>query len=144
MMVLLIGTAMIIVTVAVHALGSAYWLMFVDARISRNREEGATNHLIYAVLSTATVLMLLHVLESVLWALCYLLLPDRAGLEGPSQAVYFSMVTLTTLGYGDVTLSQQWELLAGMEAMVGITVFGLTTAMLFAVVNHAWSAFRER
>jgi hypothetical protein len=29
-------------------------------------------------------------------------------------------------------------MLGGMEAMVGITVFGLTTAILFAVVQRFW------
>jgi hypothetical protein len=42
------------------------------------------------------------------------------------------------LGYGDITLSAEWNLLSGMEAMVGITVFGLTTALLFAVIQQIW------
>ena len=143
MMVLLLGTVMIIVTVAMHSLGAAYWLTFVDAKMHHRKHEGAAHHVFVAVVSTATVLLLLHMLQAVLWALFYLLLPGRAGLESLAQAVYFSMVTFTTLGYGDVTLSPEWELLAGMEAMVGITVFGLTTAFLYAVVQRAWAARRQ-
>ena len=48
------------------------------------------------------------------------------------------MVTFTTLGYGDITLAREWQLLTGVEGMVGITVFGLTTAMLFAVIQKSW------
>jgi voltage-gated potassium channel len=144
MIALLIGTVMIIFTVAFHALGSSYWLMFVGARIHRPNREGATTHLFFNVMATATVLLLLHAVEAVFWALLYLLLPGRAGLEGLDQALYLSMVTFTTLGYGDVTLSQDWQLLAGMEAMAGITVFGLTTALLYAVVQRAWHVSRHR
>jgi hypothetical protein len=143
MTVLLIGTVMIIVTVATHSLGAARWLTFMDVEMHRREREGATQHVFLTVLSTATVLMLLHMLQAVLWALCYMLLPGHAGLQSLAQAVYFSMVTFTTLGYGDVTLSQEWELLAGMEAMVGITVFGLTTALLYAVVQRAWTVRRN-
>ena len=74
----------------------------------------------------------------VLWALFYFLLPDNAGLNNWAEAIYFSIVTFTTLGYGDVTLSPAWRQLSGMEAMVGIVVFGLTTAILFTVIQRVW------
>ena len=48
------------------------------------------------------------------------------------------MITFTTLGYGDITLAQEWQLLTGVEGMVGIVVFGLTTALLFAVIQKSW------
>ena len=48
------------------------------------------------------------------------------------------MITFTTLGYGDITLAQEWHLLTGVEGMVGIVVFGLTTALLFAVIQKSW------
>lgn len=51
--------------------------------------------------------------------------------------MYFSLVSFTTLGYGDVTLNPQWELLGPMEAMAGITVIGLSTAILFAVIQRS-------
>ena len=89
-------------------------------------------------MSTAVFLLLLHVIEVHLWALVYVFLPGQAGLNNYAEAVYFSIVTLTTLGYGDITLNAQWQLLSGMEAMVGIMVFGLTTATLFAVIQQSW------
>jgi voltage-gated potassium channel Kch len=144
MMILLIGSAMAALTVAIHALGAARWLTFVGNRIRRRQGVGAPNHLFSAVLSTATVLILLHSVEALFWALLYLALPDNAGLENLNQALYFSMITLTTLGYGDVTLSPEWALLAGMEAMVGITVFGLTTALLYAVVQQVWKVAHQQ
>ena len=50
--------------------------------------------------------------------------------------LYFSMVTFTTLGYGDVTLDPSWRLLASFEAANGIVIFGWTTALIVAYVQR--------
>lgn len=61
------------------------------------------------------------------WAIAYYQLGVFTTLE---QAVYFSLVCYTTLGFGDVLLVQDWRLLAGMEAANGFLNFGLLTALL--------------
>jgi voltage-gated potassium channel Kch len=53
-------------------------------------------------------------------------------------ALYFSMVTFTTLGYGDVVLDERWRLMAAFEAANGIIIFGLTTAAVVAVVQRVY------
>ena len=62
-----------------------------------------------------------------IWALAYLGLGVFATLE---EAVYFSLVNYTTLGYGDVLMHPAWRLLGGMEAANGFLNFGLLTALL--------------
>ncbi len=89
-------------------------------------------------------LLFLHMVEVIFWAAAYYALPGHAGLSSFSESIYFSIVTFTTLGYGDITLSTQWDALAGMEAMVGIVVFGLTTALIFAIVQRIWMAADHR
>jgi voltage-gated potassium channel Kch len=44
--------------------------------------------------------------------------------------MYFSIVTFTTLGYGDVLVAEQWRILAATEAANGIIMFGWTTALI--------------
>ena len=140
MVVLAIGIFLISMTIVIHAVGAAYWLLNIS-RQSIGRKGGYhSKELVLAVLWTAVVLLILHMVEVFLWAVAYHFLPGRAGLTDFSEALYFSIVTFTTLGYGDITLNADWRLLSGMEAMVGITVFGLTTAILFAVVQKAWHA----
>ena len=138
MWVLIIGVLMIVVTVAIHAIGTTYWLDLLGNRLRQHAHSQESLHLFRGIMSTAVALLMLHAVEVLLWALVYVLLPGQAGLNNYAEAVYFSMVTLTTLGYGDITLSMNWQLLAGMEAMVGIMVFGLTTATLFAVIQQSW------
>lgn len=61
------------------------------------------------------------------WAAAYWQLGVFSSLE---EAVYFSLVCYTTLGFGDLLLVQDWRLLAGMEAANGFLNFGLLTALL--------------
>ena len=138
MILLLISIGMIILTVGIHTVGAAWWLSSLGKRIVKRHHLNQPTRLFRSILSTACVLILLHVLEAFLWALLFMVLPARGGLDSFREALYFSMVTFTTLGYGDITLNADWRLLAGVEGMVGIVVFGLTTALLFAVIQKSW------
>jgi len=81
-----------------------------------------------------------HLIQVLLWAVTYVLIDAIQGFE---KAMYFSMVTFTTLGYGDVTLEPGWRLLGSFEAAVGIIMFGWTTAIVVAVVHKAYLDTRD-
>lgn len=66
------------------------------------------------------------------WAALYIALGLFDGLE---PALYFSIASFTTVGYGDVVLEPGWRLLAGMTATHGLLTFGLFTAFLVEVFN---------
>lgn len=76
--------------------------------------------------------------QMALWALVYLALGE---FETAEAALYFSGVTFTTLGYGDVTLSSDARLLGPLEAAGGLLMFGVSTAIFAAAMQH-W--MRER
>jgi voltage-gated potassium channel Kch len=78
-------------------------------------------------------MFLVSLLDAVLWAHAYL---GVGAIEQLEEALYFSMVTFTTLGYGDVTLPPDWRLLASFEAANGIIMFGWTTALVAAVIQR--------
>lgn len=84
---------------------------------------------------TAAVLLVLHLGEVLMWAFAYYTIP---GIQTPStveDCIYFSMVTFTTLGYGDIVISSSWRLFSGIQAMAGMLVFGWSSALLFAAMN---------
>lgn len=67
------------------------------------------------------------------WALAFQALGAFGGLE---EAVYFSLVCFTTLGFGDLLMPQDWRILAGMEAANGFLNFGLLTALLIEAMRQ--------
>jgi voltage-gated potassium channel len=77
-------------------------------------------------------LLLLHLAEAVVWALFLVLAGTLPDLE---TAVYYSLTSYTTVGYGDVTLPERWRLLGPIEAAVGILMLGWSTGVLVAVIG---------
>ena len=73
------------------------------------------------------LLALAHLVDIALWALLYCLCGEFAEFEG---AYYHSAVNFSTLGYGDIVMSIRWRLLGPLEAMNGIVMFSLSTALL--------------
>jgi hypothetical protein len=138
----LIGMFLVGLTVVVHAVGTTYWLRFTVRSLS-SKDAWRSQTALAVLLSTAVVLLLLHVAEVFLWAVTYLVLPVITRLETLEEAVYFSLVTFTTLGYGDITLNKEGRLLSGIEAMNGILLFGWTTATLFSVVQRIAQAMKK-
>jgi hypothetical protein len=72
------------------------------------------------------------------WALFYLVNPLITALPDLETAFYFSMVTFTTLGYGDVVLTGPWRTLASIQAANGVIIFGWTTALIFYFIQHLY------
>ncbi len=54
------------------------------------------------------------------------------------KSLYFSTVTFTTVGYGDIVLGIEWRQLATFEAMNGWIIFGWTTALIITVVERLY------
>ena len=81
-----------------------------------------------------------HYLDIVLYAFGYWFFENASQLEDYESALYFSSVTYTTLGYGDIVLTDGWRLLCGLQAMNGTLLFGWSTALLFLLVQRLWLA----
>jgi Ion channel len=78
-------------------------------------------------------MVLFHLIEITVWAVFFLwqdAMPDL------SSALYFSAVTYTTTGYGDLVLPAEWRLVGAVEALTGILMCGWSTGFFFAVVNR--------
>ena len=85
------------------------------------------------MLITVLAIIFIHTVEAWGWAALFMVLGEFRDI---STALYFSVVTSTTLGYGDVTLSESWRLLGTFEAMGGLILFGASTAFLIGFMRH--------
>jgi hypothetical protein len=85
--------------------------------------------------SLVFLMSLAAMVESSLWAGFYVMVGALPTFE---QASYFSLVTFTTLGYGDVTLHEDWRMLGAFQAANGVLMFGWTTAIIVAVAHRVF------
>jgi len=81
------------------------------------------------------VLFAAHVAEAGVWAL---FLKWRGLAAGFGEGFYYTAVTITTLGYGDVTLPPPWRQLGPLLAIAGVLKFGCSSAFLFVVMQGVW------
>ena len=127
-----------VLTIFIHALFMVGGLKVARWRRSRFGDVG--KEMVKAgLLSALTVWMFLAiVLEAGLWALLYLFDPLVAELPDLETAFYFSMVTFTTLGFGDVVLTGPWRMLASIQAANGVIIFGWTTALIFYFIQRIY------
>ena len=128
-----IAAVLIVATTVIHAGG-----MILAMRLMRSRDihlKRLRQMRIYRVGGIVLLMFNVSLLEVLLWATTYHLLN---ALEGFEPAFYFSMVTFTTLGYGEIVLGEQWRLLASFEAANGIIMFGWTTAIILAAVQRIY------
>ena len=88
---------------------------------------------VWMLVQIAVWTVLAHLIEIAIWAAAYVGLGVLPNFE---VATYFSMVTYTTVGYGDVVLPVGWHLLSGVEGLTGILMAGWSTGFFFSVANR--------
>jgi hypothetical protein len=132
---LLIAWLLMALCVALHAAGLTEAIRWVKRRTTRldARFWFAT----WMLIRVAGWTILLHLVQIGIWACFYawkLAMPDLA------SAFYFSAVTYTTTGYGDLVLPPPWRLVGAVEALTGILMCGLSTGFFFAVLSKVFGA----
>jgi hypothetical protein len=74
-----------------------------------------------------------HLIQIAMWAVVYVICGELTTFQ---QAFYFSAQSYTSLGYGDIHISERWQLLGPLEAINGLLLFGLSTGIMFAVLSR--------
>ncbi len=135
---IIIAAILMVVTTGIHAGGMMLALSAVERQRGDLKHRLRRTH-VYWISGIVLLMFLVSLVEVLVWAVAYLVLN---AIEGFEQALYFSMVTFTTLGYGDVVLEEGRRLLASFEAANGIIMFGWTTAIVIYAVQRIY--FREK
>lgn len=129
-----LGTLIIILSVIFHIIGLVYLSTLLEKVSGKARASySKITHSICLLTVSVLVIIGLHTIEAWGWAFIYFYLGEFTDLQ---QALYFSVVTSTTLGYGDITLSENWQILGTFEAMGGLILFGTSTAFMIQLMRH--------
>jgi hypothetical protein len=128
---LAVGAIAVLCTIFIQALAVGATVSFVrhEKRVGR-AGRGFWVDLAIVVLTISFAFMA-HLIEIALWAVCFIMCGE---FQEFGAAYYHSAVNYTTLGYGDVIMTASWKLLGPLEAADGALMFGVSTAMIFAVI----------
>ena len=142
----LVSIPVSVCNIAIHAIvmTTVLWVVRVADERPTSRQ---SLRLVAVMIATVSVFMAAHTVEVLVWSLAYVMV----GAAPPgTDFIYFAFVNYTTLGYGDVTPIERWNLLGPMTAMNGVLLFGWSTAVIFSVLrstmiaNQAGEGMRDK
>lgn len=128
---ILLAGALVASTVVVHTTGFAMILRFLRKALAVPPIQPWPTA--WLLIQLTWFLILIHLVEITVWGLAYLwgqCLPDM------ESAFYFSGVTYTTVGYGDIVLAKPWRLIGPVEGLTGILMCGLSAGLFFATLTR--------
>jgi hypothetical protein len=123
----------VLCTIFIHALAVVATVNFFRYERKRGRTGIGLSVDIAIVALTIAFAFVAHLVEIALWAVLFVICGEFKEFAG---AYYHSAVNYSTLGYGDVVMSRSWKLLGPLEAADGALMFGVSTAMIFAVIQR--------
>jgi Ion channel len=129
---LLLLFGLVSVCVALHGMGMILGLKWLTRYSSISHEPLKLSTLFWIFIGVVYGLLLLHLLQIAIWALCYQwygCFPDFA------SSFYYSATSYSTVGYGDLHPPEEWRILGAIEAVTGILMFGWSTGALFSIFN---------
>ena len=130
---LVVGASAVVCTIFVHALAltATVNLFRYERRLGR-AGAGALIDFAIVVLVISFAFMA-HLIEIALWAVLLVICGE---FQEFGNAYYHSAVNYTTLGYGDLLMTPSWRMLGPLEATNGALMFGVSAAMVFAVIQR--------
>ena len=136
MIPLAVGIAGIAITVGLQSIATSIILRKLRSIAQASSREWEKKHRVLILGIVASCLAVKHYIDMVLWAFAYWAFDVRQEFDEFESALYFSSVTYTGLGYGDIVLTGSWRLMCGLQAMNGILLFGWSAALLFLIVQR--------
>jgi len=130
---LTVGAIAVFFTIIIHALVLSAAVNFV--RRERRLAHAGVSFWIDVVIVALVICFGLaaHLAEIAVWAVLFMVCGEFRSF---GTAYYHSAVNYTTLGYGDLIMTPPWRMLGPLEAANGMLMFGVTTALVFAVIQR--------
>ena len=131
---IVLAFVLITITILIHSYLTRFIMFLIKHRNNPDHKHSKRPNEYWLSLIVLTIFTI-SIFESVVWALAYVIIGALASF---ADSLYFSIVTFTTLGYGDITITEPWRLLAASEAAIGIIIFGWSTAIVMSVIRKLY------
>lgn len=131
---ILIGLIVVLITITIHSGVTVLVRELVSDKY--HFDSSKLRRLLYIDL-IVLIIILATIFESLVWGYTFYYL---GSLNNLGDALYFSLVTYTTLGYGDVILAGEYRLLAAVEAANGVIMLGWSTALVVGFIQKVYFA----
>jgi len=131
------GSITALCTILIHSVTLGVTIRFFRRERSLGRVGKAVSMNLGIFVSAISFAFVAHLTEIALWAALFVMCGEFKSFE---LAYYHSAVNYTTLGYGDLIMTPSWKLLGPLEAADGALMFGVSTAMIFAVAQRLMRA----
>ena len=128
---LLVAFTLMAACVVLHAVGLTFAMRWLERSIAGLGSSYGRQLRLLIVVAGWTVIV--HLVEITVWAVYF---AASGAMPDLDTALYFSAVTYTTTGYGDLVLPERWRLVGGVEALTGILMCGWSTGFFFAIFSQ--------
>lgn len=131
-----LSTAMLVLCVAIHGFGLFSLNQALRTEANQERISRITPLSLRGALFTFTIVLSLvavHGIEIWAYAVLYLAIGAVNGLE---NALYYSTISYSTVGYNDIHIVGQWKLLGAFESIAGMILLGWSTAFFFRMLGR--------
>lgn len=129
---LVIGTMLMVVNLVIQVLAIAYLIRHFMKKMSAAQSPPTFADDAWSLCIVMAVLMVGHAFMFATWALLFVSLGE---FEEFATAFYHSTVNFTSLGYGDIVMSEERRLLGALEAANGVLMFGLSAGAILSVMS---------
>jgi hypothetical protein len=133
---LLIATAMVVVTVAMHGVALGWlsrWLKIEYRDETRHHIGPLSMRAMAFTQAMVLALFVLHGAEIWLYAAVYMALD---AVDDFSTALYFSTISYAAIGYSDLAIDPRWRLVGAIEGINGLLLLGWSTAFFVSFLNR--------
>lgn len=131
-----VASAMAMLCVVIHGLGlfSLARALRTEAAVERlNRIAPLSPRGMAFTLAIVVAILALHGLE--IWAFAFVYLGIGA-IPGLEDALYYSTISYSTVGYNDTHIAPQWRLLGAFQSILGMVLIGWSTAFFFRILGR--------
>jgi hypothetical protein len=135
--VLLLSCATVLITMSIQVAVVVLMIRYLLRKLSgRNLNSIGFGFDTYIICIMLLMLFLGHLVQIAIWAELFIYLGEFADFN---TAFYHSAVNFTSLGYGDIVMSEKWRLLGAMEASNGVLMFGLSAGAMLSVMSNLFT-----